>query len=260
MASMGLAGTGLREPEIANGRGPDGFVEGAAMTSREKLMKATGSLGTLLAMAAVASSLPMAAHASVVENFVWVPDFEQSGNYSTVPSATLQLTLSSFALTPLSGAGLGSYYASGSDQTTANSTGFTYNTGGGVNVAVGLSNVSTIAFTTTSPWQTSSVVTPAAANGDEFPAPTQGYYLISQFQLSGTVNGEAFMMATAAGGTAGTTLATGLPNSDFTYDGSTEEGGYWKLVTPVPLPLGLPLLLSGIGGLGLFVRRGTAIC
>jgi hypothetical protein len=221
----------------------------------KRLMKANASATRLLAMAAVATALPMAAHASVVETFQWVPDFEQSGNYSTEPSATLQLTLSSFTLTPLSGNGLGPYYASGSDQATADITGFTYTTGGGVNVTVNLSNVSTVTFTTTKPWQTSGLVTPAAANGDQFPAPTQGYYLISQFQLSGTVNGEAFMMATATGGTAGTTVATGMPNSDFTYDGTTEEGGYWKLVTPVPLPPALPLLLSGVAALGLIARR-----
>jgi hypothetical protein len=220
-----------------------------------RLMKPNAPSTRLLAMAAVAIVLPLAAHASVVETFQWVPDFEQSGNYSTEPSATLQLTLSSFTLTPLSGNGLGPYYASGSNQATADITGFTYTTGGGINVTVNLSNVSSVTFTTTKAWQTSGLVTPAAANGDQFPAPTQGYYLISQFQLSGTVNGEAFMIATAAGGTAGTTVPTGMPNSDFTYDGTTEEGGYWKLVTPVPLPMALPLLLSGIGGLGVFVHR-----
>ena len=219
-----------------------------------RMLKSTATSG-LLAIAAVASALPMAAHASVVETFQWVPDFEQSGNYTTVPSATLQLTLSSFTLTPLSGNGLGPYYASGSDQMTADITGFTYTTGGGVNVTVNLSNVSSASFSTTKPCQTSGLVTPAAANGDHFAAPTQGYYLISQFQLSGTVNGEAFMMATTAGGTAGTTVATGMANSDFTYDGSTEEGGYWKLVTPVPLPLALPLLVSGLAGVGAFARR-----
>jgi hypothetical protein len=224
-----------------------------------RLLKSTAFSTGLLAIAAVATALPMAAHASVVETFQWVPDFEQSGNYTTVPSATLQLTLSSFTLTPLSGNGLGPYFASGSDQMTADITGFTYTTGGGVNVTVNLSNVSTVTFTTTSPWITSGLVTPAAANGDHFAAPTQGYYLISQFQLSGTVNGEAFMMATADGGTAGATVATGMPNSDFTYDGTTEEGGYWKLVTPVPLPLALPLLASGIAGLGALARRRKTV-
>jgi hypothetical protein len=212
----------------------------------------------LLTVTAVAAVVPMAAHASVIETFDWVPDFEQSGNYTHEPSGTLTLTLSSWSQIPDSGSGLGPYYASGSNQAQVDISGFTYTVGGALTgPTITLANVSAISFTTTKPWQTSSLVTPANGNGSHYPAPTQGYYLISQFTLSGTVGGEAFMMATAAGGTAGTTLDTQLPNSDLTYDGSTEEGGYWELVsaTPVPLPAALPLLLSGFAGLGALARR-----
>lgn len=64
-------------------------------------------------------------------------------------------------------------------------------------------------------------------------------------------------------GTAGATYANGIGNggNNFNSAGSIPaiaDGGYWKLdsvASPVPLPAALPLLISAIGGLGVFVRR-----
>jgi len=218
------------------------------------LVKGAASSRRVLAVGAIATALPLAAHASVIETFEWVPDYEQTGGYSQEPVATLQLTFQS----PETFASNGSYWASSGDAMKADITAFSY-TGGSQALSINLSNVSGVTVTTTAPWQTSGLVTPAADNGEDgYPAPKNGYYLISAFTLAGTVNGQSFMMATNAGGTAGTTVDTGIPNSDFTYGagpGAIEEGGYWELVQPVPLPAGLPLLLSGIAGLGVLAHR-----
>jgi len=215
-------------------------------------MKATVSSRRLLAIAAVATALPMGAHASVVETFDWVPIVENpSTRWTTTPSGTLQLTLSSFALAGTSNPpNFGPYYSGPSGSAaTADITGFSYTAANGVSYNLGEVTSRTLGNPITTTWQTSGLVTPAPGNGDPFPAPTAGYYLISGFTLSG----PGFMMANNVG-TAGATYANGVGNGDFTGP-VYEDGGYWKLVTPVPLPAALPLLLSGIGGLGMLARR-----
>lgn len=224
----------------------------------------------LLSAMAAAVVLPAIALASEVVTFDWVPMSETPATgWTTTPSGTLQLTLSSFALTtagnPPGNGNYGPYYASGTDATTADITAFSYTAADGL--SVNLSNVTLESVrSTTTPWQTSGLDTPAPGNGDPFPSPTLAYYLVSGFSLSGkTAQGSPFMMANNVG-TAGATYANGVPNGDATFNATasgaaaTEDGGYWKVVsvTPVPLPPGLALLLSGVGLLAWFVRRNSS--
>ena len=221
--------------------------------------KLIASSRRLLAIAAVATVLPMAAHASIVETFIWIPGAENAA-YTTTPSGMLQLTLTSWGLTGTSTPPNYGPYFSGptGSAATANITAFSYTDANGV--SVNLSNVTsrTLGNPVTTTWQTSGMVTPARQPGDPFSlSPTMGYYLISGFTLSGTSTGGANFMVANNVGTAGATYANGVGNADATFQGisghaAIEDGGYWELV---PLPAALPLLLSGIGGFGVFARR-----
>ncbi len=203
----------------------------------------------------VATSLPTLADASsVLATFDWVPSSENpSSSKTTTASGTLELTLSSFALTgPTQPPNFGPYYASGT-ASTADITALSYTAADGL--SVGLSNVTTESLGSTTVWQTSGDVKPASA-------PSAGYYLISGFSLSGkTAQGSAFMLANGVG-TAGATYANGVGNGDNSFNATASmpaitDGGYWELasVTPVPLPAGLPLFLCSIAGLGVLARR-----
>lgn len=222
-----------------------------------RLMKATACSRRLLAIAAATVALPIAAHASVIETFDWVPTQENPPTgWTTTPHGTLQLTLSTWTLGgPTTPPNFGPYFSGPTGTaTTANITGFTYVAANGVTYNLGEVTSRTPGNPITTTWQTSGLVTPAPLAGDPFPAPTPGYYLISGFTLAGSAGGVSFMMANNVG-TAGATYANGVGNADFTGP-VYEDGGYWKLETQaVPLPAALPLLLSGIGGLGALVRR-----
>ena len=206
----------------------DTLVRGSApvttnpMPLPSRWAKPIARLRRLLLMAAVAA-LPVAAHASsVVVTFDWVPMSETPvGSETVTPSGSLQLTLSSFALTGTSDPpNYGPYYASGSDAATANITAFSYTAGDGL--SVNLSNVTSESVrSTTTPWETSGDVTPAPGSPDPYPSPTEGYYLVSGFTLSGdTAQGSPFMMANNVG-TAGATYANGVPNGDATFNATS---------------------------------------
>jgi hypothetical protein len=221
------------------------------------------------AVGCLAVALPMNAHATTV-TFDWVPISEtpSSGNpYSGTSTATGSITLniSPWTLTPITGNGLGpNYYTSGS-AVTATITALSYTFGNGVTVGLSDLSTTTIGVPNTGPpplgtiWATSAVATPAT--GAQAPsAPTAGYYLITQFAVAGTVGGMGFMLGNNTG-TAGANYQNGIGNGDNTYGTvptGIEDGGYWELAsaTAVPLPAGLPLLLSGLGLLVWFARRG----
>jgi hypothetical protein len=212
-------------------------------------------------MLLVTTSVPMLANASsVVATFDWVPTTENPATaQSVIPSGILQLTLSSFALTGTSNPpNFGPYYASGA-ASTVQITGFSYTAGDGL--TANLSNVTAESLGTTTIWETSGLDKPLT--GPQAPsAPTQGYYLVSSFTLSGkTAQGSPFMIASVAG-TPGATYSNGVPNADNTFNAAATiptitDGGYWELasVTPVPLPASLSLMLAGVGGVGVFARR-----
>jgi hypothetical protein len=103
--------------------------------------------------------------------FDWVPISENpSSSKTTTASGTLELTLSSFALTgPTQPPNFGPYYASGT-ASTADITALSYTAADGL--SVGLSNVTTESLGSTTVWQTSGDVKPASAA-------SAGYYFRS---------------------------------------------------------------------------------
>jgi hypothetical protein len=205
--------------------------------------------GRWLAVAALLAGLPLAAHASVIATFDWVPkDYNPASADQDAATGTLELTLATFTET---GTGTSAFYTSGSVDA-ATVTSLSYTAGDGQTV-----NVSNLSLTSSTGWATSASATPAA--GTATPAPTLGNYLVTGFSFAGTTSqGGAYMFANTAGGVPGTTLATGIPNGDNNFGAASSggttyasiaDGGYWQLesVTPVPLPAGLPLLLGGLG-------------
>lgn len=226
-------------------------------------MKAATRPWRLLAAAALLGVLPVAAHATVIATFTWVPTSENpvQGQPSTA-SGTLQLTLGAFSLTtgtnPTNSPNFAPYYASGA-ATQADITGFSYTDANGQ--SIGLSNLTSSTFTTAL-WETSAPDTPATGAGAPA-APTNGYYLVNGFNLFGTTaQGTGFQIANNVG-TPGATFANGIANADNTFNlngshAAITDGGYWELasMTPVPLPSGMWLLLGGLGVCAWSRRRG----
>ncbi len=226
-----------------------------------RLMKATACSRRLLATAALATALPVAAQASVIATFDWVsggttPENPTSAQTST-PSGTLELLLSSFSLTNTGSGNYGpNYYTSGS-ASTATIYAFSYTAGDGL--TVNKSNLSTTTLGSTI-WATSASDIPYNSGI------TPGYYLISAFSVSGTTPQSSPFQIANAPGTANANYANGVGNADNSFNAAGSipgitDGGYWELqsVTAVPLPLALPLLLSGIGGLAVFARRRKVV-
>jgi hypothetical protein len=208
--------------------------------------------------------LSLAAHASEV-TFDWVPTVEDSSPPTTgIASGSLTIDLSSWTLmTPAPNPNLGAYFTSGT-AIQGTITAFSFTSGNGLTADLADLSTTTVGNGNTEApvvWATSSTDTPAAGAQSPAGTPTAGYYLISPFSVSGdTAGGTPFMVANGGPGTAGATFANGIPNADvnFNPDGSLpglENGGYWE-VAPVPLPAGLPMLLSGLALLGWIMRRG----
>jgi hypothetical protein len=206
--------------------------------------------------------VPAAAHAVMV-TFDWVPTSENPPSGPSTAGGSITLDLPSWTLTPISGNGLGpDYYTSGS-ATTATIAAFSYTFGNGVSVA--LSNLSTTTIGVPNSgapplgtvWATSAINTPAS--GAQAPSPpSAGYYLITQFAVSGSIGGTFFQLGNNAG-TAGANYQNGIGNggNNIGQPNGITDGGYWRLA-PVPLPATLPLLLGGLALLARFRRRACA--
>jgi len=229
-------------------------MEAFVMRSRRAPRRSPRVLGLL----ALAIALPMAAHASILVTFDWVPTSENPTSAATTTAhGTLTLTLPSWTLTTAgnpAGPNYGPYYTGGT-ATTGEISGLSYTAADGL--TVNLSNVTTEGVTSAN-WVTSSVDTPSGA-------PTSGYYLVSAFTMSGTTpQGSHFMIANAAG-TPGVTYANGIGNGDNTFNATTgnpvipavTDGGFWEFqsATTVPLPSTLLLLLGGLALLTSLARR-----
>lgn len=227
-----------------------------------KLMQAAAG-----AVCALAAMIPLAAHASEV-TFDWVPISENPASAQTATaSGSLTIDLSSWTQTnPNDPPNFGPYYTSGT-AITGTITAFSFVSADGQTADLADLSTTTIGAPPSQSatlWATSAIDKPAT--GAQAPSPpTAGYYLVTQFSVSGdTADGTPFMIGNNAG-TAGATYANGIGNADvsFNADGAipaVANGGYWELAaSPVPLPAGLPMLLGGLALVGWCARRRAQI-
>jgi hypothetical protein len=216
-------------------------------------MKTAALLGIAAVMAAGL------AHAETV-NLTWVPISENpaTAGVNSTTHGTITLSISPWTLTPISGNGLGPNYFTSSSAVTATITGISYTAGDGQTID-SLSDLSS-ALLSSRLWTTSAVDKPAT--GAQAPvAPPAGYYLTTAFSFSGHTDQGSSVMFSNNSGTAGANFGDGIHASGIGNGGVTDgafgssrgiaDGGYWQ-VTPVPLPAGLPLLLTGLSAFGLF--------
>jgi hypothetical protein len=185
--------------------------------------------GAVIAAGILGIALPVArANADTLATFSWVTD-------SAVPAGPESGSL----VIDLTGNITTNTFANGGTATLGSiqSLSFTFSTG----TSVTLANVTGSSFTGN--WSTSNA---NATGGSGAPD------LITKFTLTGT-NPSSLKLAEAAGS------ATNVQADSYQYQ-AANDSGVWQLqsLTPVPLPAGLPLFLSGLGLLGLKLRRRTA--
>lgn len=224
-----------------------------------------GTVAAMLGAAGLlAAALPIAAYAEMV-TLDWVPISENPATAgASTAHGSITLNISPWTLTPISGNGLGPNYYTSDSAVTATITAISYTAGDGQTVD-SLLDLSTTTLAAKI-WATSAIDEPATGAQAASPPPA-AYYLISAFSFSGTTDQGAPIMFANTAGTAGANYgngidASGIAIADVTDNAKgafkgTETGGYWE-VSPVPLPAGFPLLLSGLALFGWFARRGVS--
>jgi hypothetical protein len=184
--------------------------------------------GLVIATGILGVTLPVAqAKADTLASFEWVED-SGSGTLPESGSLVIDLPGTVTATTFTDGsASLGSI----------KSLSYTFSSG----TTVTLGNVTSSIFA--GQWETS---TATATGGSGAPD------LISEFLLYGTTPTQLSLVE-------GQGLPTNVGAVSYQYNG-VSDSGVWQLesLTPVPLPAGLPLLLSGLGLLAMNFRRRIA--
>jgi hypothetical protein len=184
--------------------------------------------GLVLAAGIIGATLPLAqAKADTLATFDWVED---SHSGSGLESGTLVIDLPGTVTNTTFDDGTASLGS-------IKSLSYTFSSG----TTVTLANVKTSSFQ--GQWETSNAT---ATGGSGAPD------LITGFSLYGT-NPIQLSLVEALG------LPTNVQAASYQYNG-VSDSGVWQLqsLTPVPLPAGLPLLLSGLGLVGMNLRRRIA--
>jgi hypothetical protein len=186
----------------------------------------------VLAIALFASLPLLRAHADTIASFSWV---QNSGSGGHAESGSLTLDLPGTVSNPFA---VGFTQAGTTSAPDLTALSYTYSNG----TTIGLSNLTSFVFTNSSgtPITSASWATTASGHGGFGVGTTD---LITGFifsDASGQKISESLSLTSNLG------LASNQMNG-------VNDSGYWKLdsLTPVPLPAGLPLLLSGLGLLGL---------
>jgi hypothetical protein len=184
--------------------------------------------GLVIATGILGVTVPVArAEADTLATFGWVED-SGSGTHAEGGSLVLDLSGTVTATTFTDGnATLGSI----------KSLSYTFSSG----TTVTLGNVTSSIFS--GQWETSNA---SATGGSGAPD------LVSEFLLYGTTPTQLSLVEAQGS-------ATNVQPDSFQYNG-VNDSGVWQLesLTPVPLPAGLPLLLSGLGIFGMSLRRRIA--
>jgi hypothetical protein len=221
--------------------------------------KSVASTVVLAAVGGVAGLSSLAANATTVATFSWVSTSSSGG--VVTPSGTLTLSLPDTITTQTFDTGtLGS-----SSAAFAMLTGLSYTYGNGL--SIGLADVTSKSINPIK-WYTSATTNTNGAS------PGPGVYLLAGFQLSGSkvFAGDPRAAIFTLGDSAGT---QNLPGPSILGPGSngltpfvgpaTSDAGYWQLtnfqtgVSAVPVPAALPLLISGLAGVGgMLARRRRA--
>jgi hypothetical protein len=180
------------------------------------------------------------AEASTVAAFTWV---EATGSGSGAESGTLDLLLPGTITSSQFSVATASASAAFADITSLQ---FTFSSG----IAINLSNITSDTFTSATPTWATATVTNTTVGGTTLGTTD----LITGFTLKG-----ASSLKLAEAQSTLTNIQSVSAQINPASGGVANDSGYWELqsLTPivVPLPAALPLLLSGIAGLGAIVRR-----
>lgn len=197
------------------------------------------SIGGGLFAATVLAVLGFArAEASTVAVFTWV---EASGSGSGAESGTLDLTLPGTITSSQFSVATASAGAAFADITSLQ---FKFSSG----ISISLSNITSDTFSSATPTWATATVTNTTVGGTGLGTTD----LITGFTLAG-----ASSLKLAEAQSMLTNIQAVSAQINPASGGVANDSGYWKLqsLTPVPLPAAMPLLLSGIAGLGALVRR-----